>query len=1021
MKTAAKSIKGRFAATVFTLILTLVTVAGPAIADSVDIQCLKGVGGTTQVQNNLGAALAQGSRIQVFIANGGIDAIDRNNAGNHYTAAGGNDTWVGDYVVGQGGTATDGTFYIGGATIIGQAYVRAWNNANPASATYYGVSALSSNYSNPIGASTWDVPTFSTNLTTVQTGTLQFSPATYSVAENVATATITVSRTGGSSGAASINYATSNGTATAGSDYTAANGTLSWANGDAASKTFNIPITDDAVYEGNETVNLTLSGATGATLGAPASAVLTITDDEVPPVTGSLQLSAATYNVNENSGTIPITINRTGGSSGAASINYATSNGTATAGSDYTATNGTLNWADGDAASKTFNIPITDDAVYEGNETVNLTLSGATGATLGAPASAVLTITDDEVPPANGSLQFSAATSSVAENAATATITVSRTGGSTGAVSVSYATSNGTATAGSDYTAASGTLSWANGDTASKTFNIPITDDAVYEGNETVNLALSGPTGGAALGTPNTAVLTITDDETPPTNSLTLTSPKTGDIIYGGSAVKLYWTSTGTIANIKIELSPDGGSTWGAFGATVPNTGSLESSMTWANTTEAITTMQLRISDAANPATSFTSGNFTLAPATIPTSIVIDDFEGGSVGTWQAPNLNSGYFAFGAGVTPGNSTITATGPNALAAKNGAKGMQVKFDYDATAPSPNDWGGGWGATLIKKLDLTAMKKLTMNIKWDGSTNGIKFALKDSDGTSFAANIPNSSLTALSGYGQIAIDRSAFSYDADGSKADTKHTTPDNVMNWTSVEGYSFVYITKGTSTNAQNIDDITAVTTDEVTPPPPVTGESPAITAISPTAAPAGTMIGVTGVRFGTPQGGSHLDFENQTTKVSYQAQITAWSDTSITAYVPKLASAGTYEVKVVRVAIAAGTGTITALQSNPANFQVTASGAGDLAIIWPNPFDPNSQTVSIAVTDTAGASRLGFYIFDMTAKLVKKEVITSGNQISWNGYDQAGAIVADGAYLLRAINEETKSLLAKGKILVIKH
>ena len=99
-----------------------------------------------------------------------------------------------------------------------------------------------------------------------------------------------------------------------------------------------------------------------------------------------------------------------------------------------------------------------------------------------------------------GTLQFSAATYSVNENGGSVTITVTRTGGSNGAVGVSYATSNGTATAGSDYTATSGTLSWANGDTANKTFSVPIIDDSVYEGNETVNLTLSSPTGGATLG-----------------------------------------------------------------------------------------------------------------------------------------------------------------------------------------------------------------------------------------------------------------------------------------------------------------------------------------------------------------------------------------------------------------------------------------------------------------------------------------------------------------------------------------
>ncbi|MCY7346197.1 MAG: hypothetical protein LH614_08225, partial [Pyrinomonadaceae bacterium] len=116
-------------------------------------------------------------------------------------------------------------------------------------------------------------------------------------------------------------------------------------------------------------------------------------------------------------------------------------------------------------------------------------------------------------PTAAGALQFSGATYSANENGGTATITVTRSGGSDGAVGVNYATSNGTATAGSDYTATNGALSWNAGEAGSKTFTVPILDDNLLEGDETVNLTLSSPTGGATLGSPNTAILTIVDNE----------------------------------------------------------------------------------------------------------------------------------------------------------------------------------------------------------------------------------------------------------------------------------------------------------------------------------------------------------------------------------------------------------------------------------------------------------------------------------------------------------------------------
>jgi hypothetical protein len=114
--------------------------------------------------------------------------------------------------------------------------------------------------------------------------------------------------------------------------------------------------------------------------------------------------------------------------------------------------------------------------------------------------------------PQPGTLQLSSASYSVGENQGVATITVTRTGGSDGAVAVNYAASNGTATAGNDYTAASGTLTFADGET-SKTFTVPIIDDSTVEANETVNLALSDPTGGATLGSLVLAKLTIVDND----------------------------------------------------------------------------------------------------------------------------------------------------------------------------------------------------------------------------------------------------------------------------------------------------------------------------------------------------------------------------------------------------------------------------------------------------------------------------------------------------------------------------
>jgi hypothetical protein len=335
-------------------------------------------------------------------------------------------------------------------------------------------------------------------------GTVQFITPTYTVGEMKA-AVITVTRSGGTASGVTVDYATSNGTAVAGSDYTATSGTLTFAAGQT-SRTFSVPIIGDTLDEANETVNLTLSNpGGGATLGAQGSAVLTITDNDSG---GSVQFSVANYSGSEAKPAI-VTVTRSGGAASGVTVDYATSDGTAVAGADYAAAAGTLSFAAGQT-SRTFTVPIINDTLDDGNRTVLLTLSNPTGgAMLGLRSSAVLNIVDND---AAGTVQFSVAGYNVSEANANATITVTRAGGLASGATVDYASAGGTAEAGADYTATSGTLSFAAGQT-STTFSIPLLDDGLAEGNETVDLTLSNPTGGAVLGLRSSAVLTILDDE----------------------------------------------------------------------------------------------------------------------------------------------------------------------------------------------------------------------------------------------------------------------------------------------------------------------------------------------------------------------------------------------------------------------------------------------------------------------------------------------------------------------------
>jgi hypothetical protein len=343
-------------------------------------------------------------------------------------------------------------------------------------------------------------------------GTLQWSTSAITVNEAAGTVTLNVSRAGGSAGPASVQYQTANGSANAPGDYSAANGGLSWADGDGTPKPVTVSIANDTADEPNETFTIVLSSATGANLGGPATVTVTINDDDPPPSPGTLQFTSGQFTVSEGVASIPIAVSRSGGTAGAASVVIQVSGGTATQGTDYTIASGTLQWEAGVEGNETLIISINDDALVEGAETVDLRLVSFTGAAPGTRTTTRLTIADNDIAPA-GSLQFTASAYSVNEFAGSATILVSRTGGTAGSVTVRYQTADGTAAAPIDYTATSGMLTWADGDTAAKSFTVPVVNDSVLDPAETISLALSNATGGAVIGAPLTATLTITDDE----------------------------------------------------------------------------------------------------------------------------------------------------------------------------------------------------------------------------------------------------------------------------------------------------------------------------------------------------------------------------------------------------------------------------------------------------------------------------------------------------------------------------
>ncbi|HON07929.1 MAG TPA: Calx-beta domain-containing protein, partial [Verrucomicrobiota bacterium] len=390
---------------------------------------------------------------------------------------------------------------------------------------------------------------------------VQFRAPNYTVNENAVSgfAVIEVQRLGSTNGYASVDVKIVGGTATAILDYTDSSGRITFAPGET-SKNFILPIINDLLVEGNETVLLQITNPSiGVAIGL-ANATLTIVDDDF--AAGTIQFSADHYTVNEYETNAVITVIRTNGSTGVVSVDYTTSDGSATAGLDYVPQSGTITFAEGETM-KTFNVPIIADTLFETNETVLLTLSnprGASGVVLGSPSHAILTILNNEL--VNGSLSFSAPQYSIEETNTVLVINVNRQFGNAGDISVGFQTYDITATAGLDYVATNGVLTWTNGEFGSKPIYIQILDDNFVEGDEEFGVSILNPGGGATLGINTNAIVKIIDDDVSP-----------GVITFGSAQYSVYENATnaviavimtnGTLGDVSVSYATSDGTAIG--------------------------------------------------------------------------------------------------------------------------------------------------------------------------------------------------------------------------------------------------------------------------------------------------------------------------------------------------------------------------------------------------------------------------------------------------------------------------
>jgi hypothetical protein len=348
-------------------------------------------------------------------------------------------------------------------------------------------------------------------------GRLQFSQAAYTVREGTPEALITVTRTGGLAGPATVSYrttaATSASRATAeddvgdpGADYQTVTGVLSFDSGQRVA-VIHVPIADDAAQELTEQFGVELTAATGASLGDRTTATVSVADDDWR---GKLEFETSSVDVTrdgDDDTVVTLTVKRVDGWDGTATVDYATADGTTGSGSFYVPVSGTLTFADGED-TQTIDVTIPHGTPPSEDATFLVKLSNPTGGVALQPnASAEVTVAARQ--------RFElVAPPTVKEGAKTVVLYVQRKGDTSVAAGVDFATADGTATgsgAGADYVAQTGHLTFLPGHT-SLPITIKLNDDAAYEGTETFHVVLSNPTG-IALGDQYDATVSILDND----------------------------------------------------------------------------------------------------------------------------------------------------------------------------------------------------------------------------------------------------------------------------------------------------------------------------------------------------------------------------------------------------------------------------------------------------------------------------------------------------------------------------
>ena len=384
--------------------------------------------------------------------------------------------------------------------------------------------------------------------------TVEFEMATSTVDEASGTVQIGVDLSEVSTEIVAVSYDVTGGNASRPDDFTLADGTVTFLPGQTH-RTIEATINADTVEESDETVSITLSSPTGATLGANTHHTMTISADILPRVSFGNPSSSSAAEASDQSVDVVLTI----APKVPVTVELSVA-GTATPGGvDDALTDGQVVSFAANETTKTVPIGVVQDLLDEDDETVVLGLKNPSAKLILATSNTTRThtITDDDPLP---SVSFALAASSTAETA-NAQLTVSLSAVSGRAVSVNYSVTGGTANvADATVVGAPGTLTFAPGQTT-KTIDVTVVDDTLDEADETVVVTLASPTN-ATVGGIASHTLTITDNDNPPTVGFMSATANATEGNNGTTTVNLIVAlSTASGQNVSVSYVVDASST----------------------------------------------------------------------------------------------------------------------------------------------------------------------------------------------------------------------------------------------------------------------------------------------------------------------------------------------------------------------------------------------------------------------------------------------------------------------------